>query len=249
MAWGDSWLSYELGVAFGMDMRDWLENFGYRIPKEFCDWFRWGTIRAMAENPAEFSNALRAAFSPSGRPNAVLLSGGGNDSTGAALVRLLNRMGTAEDVLNAVATSDHIALLRAHYVTVLTAIGEVLNEQHEGLSVPVIVHGYDHPIPAGQGLPFKAKWLYKPFVDAGYKDPNGDIDLPVATKAMKALIDALNSMMSTLPAEFEFVRYLDLRGTVAATFQGTEIQGWHDDLHPHDPMFKIMAAKVDALIP
>src|SRR5712671_3489448 len=109
MAWGDSWLSYELGISFGMDTRDWLETFGYDIPKTFCDWFKWGTIRAMADNPAAFTNALGAAITPSRRPNAVLLSGGGNDSTGLTLSGLINRRGTAPQPLDAAKVTAHIA--------------------------------------------------------------------------------------------------------------------------------------------
>jgi hypothetical protein len=248
MAWGDSWFSYELGFAFGMDIRDWLENFGYRIPKTFCDWFKWGTIQTMAENTRPFTHELGGALHGPDRPNAILLSGGGNDSTGVALGQLLNRKGTAPEVLNPEAVKAHIASMRQHYVTVLTEIAQTLDSASGGPAVPVMIHGYDHPIPAGQGLPFKRKWLHNPFVNAGYTTDDGEIDLPVAKQAMADLIDALNAMLQTLSTEFGFVRYVDLRGTIAGVFPGDEVRGWHDDLHPQDAMFKMMAAKIDAAV-
>lgn len=248
MAWGDSWLAYELGLSFGMDLRDWLADFGYRAPKTFCDWYKWGTVQAMAENTEEFSAALAASITPTERPRAVLLSGGGNDSTGAKLLALLHPRGTAPQVLDAAKVAAHVALLRTHYETVLTAIGRVLKDKQAEALVPVLLHGYDHPLPAGQGLPFKRKWLHKPFVDAGYTDAAGGIDLPVAAQAMRELIDALNTMLIGLQAQFGFVRHVDLRGTIAAHHAGDELAGWNDDLHPKDDMFKLMAAKIDGAI-
>lgn len=245
LCWGDSWLSYELGLSFGMDLRDWLANFGYRAPKDFGDWFKWGTVQAMAADSDAFCAALRASISSSARPRAVLLSGGGNDSTGAKLRALINRRGSGEPVLDAAKVAAHVARLRGHYETLLRAIAQVLQDKHAQALVPVLLHGYDHPIPAGQGLPFKRKWLYRPFVEAGYTDANGAIDLPVASAAMAGLIDALNLMQIDLQQRFDFVRHVDLRGTIAAHHAGQALAGWNDDLHPQDDMFKLMAAKVD----
>lgn len=248
LAWGDSWLAYELGLSAGMDLRDWLEGFGYRAPKDFCSWARWGKLHTMAEGRAEFAAALEASISSTGRPRAVLLSGGGNDSTGDALRALINPKGASAQVLDAGRVAAHVAQLRAHYLQLLSAIGAALkNKQAESL-VPVLVHGYDHPIPAGQGLPIKQRWLYRPFVDAGYTLPDGTIDLPLAAQAMRELIDALNTMLIGLQQSFAFVRHVDLRGTIALHHPGRPVAGWHDDLHPQDDMFKLMAAKLDAAI-
>ena len=245
LCWGDSWLSYELGLSFGMDLRDWLAHFGYRAPKDFCDWFKWGTLQAMAADTDAFCTAMRASIGSSARPRAVLLSGGGNDSTGAKLRALINPRGSGQPVLDAAKVAAHVARLRGHYETLLRAIGQVLQDRHAQALVPVLLHGYDHPIPAGQGLPFKRKWLHRPFVDAGYTDASGAIDLPVASAAMAELIDALNLMQIGLQQRFDFVRHVDLRGTIAAHHPGQALAGWNDDLHPQDDMFKLMAAKVD----
>jgi len=38
MAWGDSWLGYELRkwFEFGPDLRDYLVRFRYAVPDKFC---------------------------------------------------------------------------------------------------------------------------------------------------------------------------------------------------------------------
>jgi lysophospholipase L1-like esterase len=248
LAWGDSWLAYELGASFGWDLRDWLDNFGYRAPKTFCSWTQWGTLRAMAEGRAEFAAALEASITSTSRPRAVLLSGGGNDSTGSTLRALINPKGTAATVLDRQRVAAHVAQLRVHYVQLLSAIGVALKNRQAEALVPVLVHGYDHPLPAGQGLPFKKKWLWRPFVDAGYRLADGRIDLAVAAQAMRELIDALNTMLIGLQQSFAFVRHVDLRGTVAAHHAVDQVAGWNDDLHPQDDMYKLMAAKLDSAI-
>ena len=245
LAWGDSWLAYELGsVSFGTDLRDWIEHLGYQIPRTFCDFRQWGTIRAMAQNPAPFVNAFAKAVTPSKRPRALLLSGGGNDSTRSRLAALLNTKGQAGHALDPARVNAHIVALRDDYMAVLSAIAA----RQPPSPVPVVIHGYDHPIPAGQGLPFQREWLHDVFVAKGYTLANGGVDLTVARRAMSDLIDALNVMLASLAATFPFVRYVDLRGTIEAQFPGQVVNGWRDDLHPADPMFKLMAAKINDAI-
>lgn len=249
MAWGDSWLAYELGDWFpiGTDLRDCLLRFGYSVPATFCDFKIWGTIRAMAENPSEFCAALDRSITPTRKPRAVLLSGGGNDSTRTTLAKLLHRKGRSVDVLDTAAAAAHVARLRGHYVTVLSAIGEVFTQAQ--VEVPVLIHGYDHPIPAGQGLvPIQREWLHDAFASKGYAVGAGGADLPAAAGAMKILITDLNTMLAGLQQQFPFVRHVDLTGMVAKEFPAKPIDGWHDDLHPMNEIFELMAAKIDAAI-
>jgi Dyp-type peroxidase family len=249
MAWGDSWLAYELGglLPFGTDLRDCLVRFGYKVPRAFCDFSTWGTIRKMAEAPEEFCAALDHAITPHARPKALLLSGGGNDSTRSALAGLMNRKGTGP-VLDVARTAAHIEQLRRHFVTVLKAVKTVYEDAD--VELPVLIPGYDHPLPNGKGLfPLQREWLFDVFQEFGYAVGPLGVDRDAGAAAMRQLIDDLNVMMSKLKGEeFPFVRYVDLRGTVAELFPGREGEGWQDDLHPVDPVFEVMAAKIDAAI-
>jgi Dyp-type peroxidase family len=250
MAWGDSWVAYELGplLPFGTDLRDSLASFGYAIPPTFCHHTDWGTVQAMAENPKLFCEALDKAIKPHQRPRAVLISAGGNDSTRSKLANLLNRKETRLPVLDEARAEAHVTRLRGYFVTVLTAIQSIL--VGAAADIPVLVHGYDHPFPAGQGpWPVQHEWLHDVFADAGYAVGREDPDLPACADAMRQLIDKLNVMLAGLPAQFPHMKmkHVDLRRTIASQF-ASAIEGWHDDLHPENTMFKLMAAKIDAAI-
>ncbi|MBS0445139.1 MAG: Dyp-type peroxidase [Proteobacteria bacterium] len=245
MAWGDSWVAYDLGglIPFGTDLRDCLVKFGYKVPGTFCDFLTWGTIQAMAQNPGPFCTALDRAITPQRQPVAVLLSAGGNDSTRDALAALVLPQGSAT-VLDAAKTAAHIATLEGYFRTVLSAIQQII----DGTTIKVLVHGYDHPIPNGKGsFALQQEWLYDVFEQAGYAVGPGGADMPAATQAMADLIDQHNTMLANLSGPFPFVTYVDLRGTIALHYPSPS-DGWADDLHPMDEMFEAMAAKIDAAI-
>jgi hypothetical protein len=249
LAWGDSWLAYELGglLPLGTDLRDYLVRFGYRVPRAFCDFSTWGTIKKMAAAPEEFCAALDHAITPRGRPSALLLSGGGNDSTRSALAGLLNPKGTGP-VLDAARTAAHIEQLRRHFVGVLGAIKTVYEDAD--VEIPVLIPGYDHPVPNGKGVfPLQREWLFDVFQEAGYAVGPLGVDRDAASTAMAQLIDLLNEMMSQLRGEeFPFVRHVDLRGTAAQWAAQSGADGWQDDLHPVDEVFEMMAAKIDSAV-
>jgi hypothetical protein len=251
LAWGDSWLDRTSGnIVLGTDLRDCLENAGYFAPEDFCKYPVWLKAKYLADNPQAFCGYLDAALLAPEKPLAILISAGGNDSTGDTLQNLLNDKGTLP-VLKQKETDQHIEALRTSYGTIIKAIRQVLDD-HAVKDIPIIVHGYDHPIPRARSAPFLGdyarKWMYAPFKARGYLCDEGSADLQTGTAAMRELIDRLNSMLSGLATgEFQgMVRYVDLRGTVP------EIDGelrWVDDLHPNDAAFKVLAAKIAAEIP
>jgi hypothetical protein len=113
--------------------------------------------------------------------------------------------------------------------------------------IPIVLHGYDYPVPDGRGflggfwlLP--GPWLQPGFHRKGY----GNDD---ANKAVVArLIDTFNAMLRQLArgAGFEHVRYVDLRGTLsdAAAYK----RDWANELHPTERGFKAVALKIAAAI-
>ncbi len=247
LGWGDSWLDYRfpnLPVPLGTDLRDCLEKMRYQMPDKFCVWTDWTKIETMAANPSAFCASLGTEMQLR-KPRAVLLSGGGNDSTEAAMDRLILPKGTAALTrLDPQALADHIAGLRASYVTVLGAIAAEFGRQ--GRKLPVVVHGYDYPIPSGR---VPKRWLSDPFEHKGY-DCSRASDVHEAGLAMRELIDAFNKMLSGLKevSGFEFVVHVNLSGTIEAAWPHNPTDGWANDLHPTDEGFALLAARLDAAI-
>jgi len=90
--------------------------------------------------------------------------------------------------------------------------------QYLGRPVPVIVHGYDHPVPDGRGVlggfgPLPGPWLEPGFREKGY----GDLGQRIALAA--ELIDRFNTMIGEVSAlpEFAHVHHIDLRNTLSNT--------------------------------
>lgn len=260
MAWGDSWLDRSLDgiLDVGADLRDCLDvEHGYDVPEKFCKWSRWPKLETMAADPEPFMADLEAALISARKPVAVLLSGGGNDSTRRTLEGLLNVKQNGVPVVNDAALRAHIARLRGHYAMLISRISHLLDAQ-EQKDTPIITHGYDNPVPRGRSIPgplgieltYARVWMLEPFENKKYKcDPERDAtDLDAARGAMKALIEALNEMHKSLANEFSRVRYVDLRGIISPKIpsdaQQTDDVDWADDLHPTNGPFKLMAEKI-----
>ena len=193
----------------------------------------------MADAPARFCQFVRDQVQTSSLPLvAILLSAGGNDSTGDTLAGLINLKAPAKPVLDDALLKKHLDGIEANYKTILKAIGAALAASGAD-TVPVIVHGYDYPYPDGrQGLRL---WLDEPFTDRGYDPVN---DRQARVKAMRDLIDQLNVRLASLPG----VHYIDLRGTIETTWPANPTEAWDNDLHPEDEPFRLFALKIDAEI-
>lgn len=251
LGWGDSWLDYRWpdmndplghgGRPLGTDIRDSLANLGYEMPEDYCLWTKWTKVATMAAaKPTEFSSFLRNQMELN-EPRAILLSGGGNDSTEDVLRELIYQKGGNElTTLDTFKLGKHIEGLQRSYMRVLNSIKAEFEYQRRTL--PVFVHGYDYPIPAGRdGI---LKWLYKPFKEKGY-DGHIAADLALATRGMHELIKAFNSMLSKLNGvDFPFVVYVDLTGTFEARWPNESHKGWINDLHPTDEGFALLAEKI-----
>ena len=239
MAWGDSWLDFPFAPDTAtIDLRDQLDASHYDVPETFCKYSVWPKSSTLAARTDPFCTELDARLLSKVHPVAILLSSGGNDSTGDALRRILTST-LNEDALpyDPARLGVHIAGIRSNYVTVIDAILAVL--QDHDAQVPIVVHGYDHPIPAGkgiEGLLYAQKWMFLPFSEVG--------QLALGRKTMARLIDALNEMLIDLAAQRypEQVFHVDLRGTLASE------SDWMDDLHPTPASFEKLAAKVKARI-
>lgn len=99
-------------------------------------------------------------------------------------------------------------------------------------TIPILVHGYDYPVPDGRG--FFGGWgpLPGPWLEPGFRQKDY-ADLPERIAIAATLIDRFNSMLQSIvaTAPFKHVTYINLRGTLSTKSKDYR-QWWGNELHP-----------------
>jgi lysophospholipase L1-like esterase len=243
IAEGDSWFDYPLNDV----LSDLEDNYGYDVESVA---HKGDTVEDMAFSGGQldaFSRRVEKVLRNGLRPKAILLSGGGNDVAGDEFAILLNHATSSIAGLNASIVTGVIDE-RTHdaYVTILRAITTICQSQI-GTTVPILVHGYDYPVPDGRGFlggwgPLPGPWLEPGFRRKGY-------EVMTARKAIVVeLIDRFNAMLAGLAgrAPFAHVQYVDLRGTLS---NGPQYKTWWaNELHPTRKGFEAVTAKFVAAL-
>ena len=254
---GDSWFN----LPFHEDVSDKLEDLGYAVISgaSYGD-----TLENMAFNGQleQVVAQLRTLARNRKIPKALLLSMGGNDIIGPNLALILNHRnsslgktspfmqnildGTFEkfnsyalDYIAAVSIMCHRFYQRDEIRRLLDGIDDV----HSG-RMPIIVHGYDYPVPSGRG--FKILWYLT--VAGPWLKPSFDMknfSEEQTTNIVKYLVNKHNDV---LRASAEYLHsagddiiinpvcYLNLRHTVGE-------DRWTDELHPNADAMKDIAQK------
>jgi lysophospholipase L1-like esterase len=245
VAEGDSWFNYPF-----FDVLEALEDdFGYEIDSVA---HAGDTLESMAYDDAQFT-ALRRRLERlkqhDEKPRAILLSGGGNDIAGDQFAMLLNHASSQLPPLNAAVVDGVIAQrLSAAYGRL---IGKVTGQTELlfGHTVPIVVHGYAHPVPDGRGY-LSGFWVLPgPWLEPGFRQ-KGYANLPFNTQVMKIVIDAFNGMLASVvsAAGLAHVRYLDLRADLSNELPAKYRQSWDNELHPTRDGFKTVARSFDQLL-
>lgn len=243
IAEGDSWFDYPLH-----DVLSELEDlYGYDVESVA---HKGDTVEDMAYADGQldsFARRVEKTLRAGLKPKAILLSGGGNDVAGDEFALLLNHATSSISGLNQSIVAGVIDE-RAHdaYVTILSAITALCKAQI-GKAIPILIHGYDYPVPDGRGYlggwgPLPGPWLEPGFRRKGYGPMKDRIPLVVE------LIDRFNTMLEGIPksAPFSHVRYVDLRHTLSS---GRNYRDWWaNELHPTLKGFKAVTAKFAAAI-
>ena len=175
-------------------------------------------------------------------PKAILLSGGGNDVAGTEFGMLLNHARSAIAGLN-VSVVDGVInqRIRSAYITILSAVTQIC-QQKVGKEVPILLHGYDYPVPDGRGFlggwgPLPGPWLEPGFREKGFEDLQRRITIA------HDLIERFNGMVEAIPVlpGFKHVRYVNLRNTLRTDTQYKD--WWENELHPTERGFHAVAEK------
>ena len=220
---GDSWLGLMFDFDFGLSKPIQVGG-RYTVDTRLC---RGGiTLSEMAAHPTFYRKLAQAMLDDKKRPRALLLSGGGNDvHHNGRLTTLLNPKSPGAPLLIGTKVDDFIDReLRDHLVSILDQIKAATDN-----TVPVLLHGYDHPTPDGRKSGLGGPWLGPTIVgDKGY-------DVMVEGRAIMAtLIDRLNTMMGKVAATYGgMVHHVPLAGLMAADprFAADHALFWMDELH------------------
>jgi hypothetical protein len=228
LAVGDSWFDYPIH-----DVLTKLEDhYGYNIESSA---HKGDPIEAMVSRVGQldkFARYLDKIVGLGATPEAILVSGGGDDVAGDEFGMLINNIdlsiaGWNEQILTGVIDFRVAAAYRMMFASI-----NALCQKDLGRTFPILVHGYDYPVPDGRG--FLGGWgpLPGPWLKPGF-DEKLFTNLAVTTQMMVVLIDRFNAMLEKLVQEpgFENVRYIDLRGTLSNT-QNTYKEWWANELHP-----------------
>jgi lysophospholipase L1-like esterase len=227
-----------------------LENLSYEIESVA---HRGDTAEEMAYDASQLAKlaGLFEKLEQRGEvPRAILLSGGGNDVAGNELAVVLNHKQSGLPAVNEeVARGVIVGRLRIAMASLIGALTE-LSRRTFGRKVPVLVHGYDYPVPDGRGyiggfwvLP--GPWLEPAFRLKGYADMNE------RARVMTDLIDRFNDMVASLAGQpgLEHVTYVNLRRTLSNELEGKKYKKlWANELHPTDLGFKTVAAEFHKVI-
>jgi lysophospholipase L1-like esterase len=238
VAEGDSWFDYPLVDI----LRVLDDDYGYDVESVA---HKGDPIEEMAYGGTQLDDFARRLEKVRARgqvPRAVLVSGGGNDVAGDTFGMLVNHERSAVAGLNAQVIDGVIdERVRLAFVTILGRVTSVCSQQF-GRTIPILVHGYDYPVPDGRG--FMGGWwlLPGPWLEPGFRQ-KGFGDLEARKEMAKTLIERFNVMLKGVVAldAFRHVTYIDLRGTLP-TGPGYKTW-WANELHPSHKGYRKVTEK------
>lgn len=245
IAEGDSWFDY----PFYDILAELEDRHGYDVESVA---HHGDPIEEMAyggNQLEEFSRRIEKVVRRGVTPTAILLSGGGNDIAGTEFGMLLNHAesGAALAGLN-ISIVEGVINQRIYsaFVTIIAAVTKVCQDTANQI-IPILLHGYDYPVPDGRG--FLGGWgpLPGPWLEPGFRQ-KGFLDLQRRTLIARDLIERFNAMVAALPTlpDFQHVRYVDLRNTLPTDAQYQV--WWENELHPTERGFRAVAEKFDAVL-
>ena len=135
------------------------------------------------------------------------------------------------------------------YATILSAV-TVACTRLLGRVVPIVLHGYDYPVPDGRGFLGGLDALPGPWLEPGFRE-KGYTLLEERIDIAKSLIDRFNytlAAIAQMPA-FAHVKVINLRGTLSTELTRERYkEDWGNELHPTWGGFESVARKFADLL-
>ena len=186
---GDSWFDY----PFYDVLKLLHDNYGYNVESAA---HRGDPIETMAYQGGQvekFARCLELILAHGAKPKAILLSGGGDDIAGKEFGMLLNNATSTIAGWNAEVVDGVVnQRIQKAYLSLLSSFDVVCQGYHIP-TPPILVHGYDYPVPDGRGFlggwPFPGPWL-----QPGFREKLFD-NLQQTVNMMHATIDQFNTMV------------------------------------------------------
>jgi lysophospholipase L1-like esterase len=239
VAEGDSWFDYPLNDVLSM-----LEDeHGFDV-ESVAD--KGDTVEDMAYGAGQFDDFVRLLekLLRQGRvPDAILLSGGGNDIAGDEFAMLINHALSGLPPVNAdILRGIMDVRLRNAYAFLISGLTEIAR-RYLNRPIPILLHGYDYAVPDGRGFLGGWAFLPGPWLQPGLLQKGHD-SLNANKAIIRTLIDVFNVMLQQVAAmpQFNHVTYVDLRGTLSQD-SGYKAD-WANELHPTKEGFRAVAAKI-----
>ena len=242
VAEGDSWFDYPWFDVLGL-LED-QHRYDVRSVAHKGD-----TVEAMASTGgqlADLSRELEKVIRGRQIPRAILLSGGGNDVAGTEFHMLLNhRLSPTPGLKQQVVSGIIDERVRPAYARIISAVTRIC-EVSAGRRIPILVHGYDYPVPDGRGYLGGLSVLPGPWLEPGFRMKDYTA-LDERKTLARELITRFNEMLESLVAviDYSHVRYVNLLGTLSNADADYK-DWWDNELHPTRRGFVAVTNKIAA---
>jgi hypothetical protein len=233
LAHGDSWFDYPLDgnvpLPGDTDVITQLRTLGAVNPK-ILNMSQWGdatTDELSLPNQQKLMAALHdpANWAASGKPDAILFSGGGNDIAGDRFCIFLDYNTPGSTGLDAVRFNDVLDAIEGSYLDLFAF------RDRYAPGVPIFGHPYDFPIPNGVHPICIGPWLQPSLIYAGWTD------LAAGTGIVHDALLGFEARLTTLANKPENNFHLvPTQGTLAPS-------DWANELHPEPEGFVKIAEK------
>ena len=265
LGWGDSWIfnlasgDRSLGealAALGWDTSSFPAH--SRMGAQLLD---MAAEPVSTTQPGSIFHAVRTALvaaddpdDPQALPRAIIVSGGGNDvhkrQPDGSPPPLREMLNSAADVAAGAPlfTAAKDSFIQQRLARDLRTVLRNLTGVTQG-RIPVLVQGYDHPIPDRR----RHSLLVGPWLWPSITGDRGHDPQTTGRQIMRTLIDELNTAYATVVAEFAAlnVHHAPLAGELALQpgYAQDYTLWWSNELHPTAEGFSALARKLVGLIP
>jgi lysophospholipase L1-like esterase len=243
VAEGDSWFDYSLfDTVPRIDIVDDLrELHGWRVENVA---HKGDNLENMAYDDDQLRalvKTLKRLRDTDQQPDALLLSGGGNDLAGPEFSILLEHAASGRGDVNPVILEEVVDQRLRAALTAWVGAAARASEKYFGRRVPVVVHGYAHAVPDGRGYAGGAGLLPGPWLAPAFDRKRYEEDLSARTKLVATVIDRFNAMLASAceAPSFRHVTYVDLRGVLRSGRNYRRF--WANELHPSSRGFELVA--------
>lgn len=247
IAEGDSWFDYQF-----FDVLQHLEGrYHYKVESTA---HKGDTLESIVYDEGQLAGValkMKRLADTGLTPVAILLSGGGNDVSGPELALLLNHAQSGLPTLNERIVAGVLDVrVRAGYLTLIQSINN-LSQLYFKRTVPILIHGYDYPVPDGRG--FLGGWGFLPgpwfkpyFQQKGYAAQSDN------AATLRVLVNRFNAMLEAIPREpgYGNVCYVKVAGTLSTstTTPRQYESDWGNELHPTSSGFAMVAGQFQRVL-